>query len=202
MSANVLRDLRDLRIQVVHPPDDDGRSLVEHLRRIGCSVDANWPVPEGPSPNAQLVMLVVDYEQRDLIRRFVKSEGQATAALIAIVDYENSATLQIVLECGALAVVEKPIRPFGLLTNVILARTLWLERQEMHRKLRKLESKVAGVQKIQRAKSILMQSQALNEEDAYKTIRQQAMTKRISMEEMANAIINANELLTARPKTT
>ncbi len=202
MSANVLRDLRDLRIQVVHPPDDDGRSLVEHLRRIGCSVDANWPVPEGPSPNAQLVMLVVDYEQRDLIRRFVKSEGQATAALIAIVDYENSATLQIVLECGALAVVEKPIRPFGLLTNVILARTLWLERQEMHRKLRKLESKVAGVQKIQRAKSILMQSQALNEEDAYKTIRQQAMTKRISMEEMANAIINANELLTARPRTT
>ena len=202
MSANVLRDLRDLRIQVVHPPDDDGRSLVEHLRRIGCSVDANWPVPEGPSPNAQLVMLVVDYEQRDLIRRFVKSEGQATAALIAIVDYENSATLQIVLECGALAVVEKPIRPFGLLTNVILARTLWLERQEMHRKLRKLESKFAGVQKIQRAKSILMQSQALNEEDAYKTIRQQAMTKRISMEEMANAIINANELLTARPRTT
>ena len=202
MSANVLRDLRDLRIQVVHPPDDDGRSLVEHLRRIGCSVDANWPVPEGPSPNAQLVMLVVDYEQRDLIRRFVKSEGQATAALIAIVDYENSATLQIVLECGALAVVEKPIRPFGLLTNVILARTLWLERQEMQRKLRKLESKVAGVQKIQRAKSILMQSQALNEEDAYKTIRQQAMTKRISMEEMANAIINANELLTARPRTT
>ncbi len=202
MSTNVLRDLRDLRIQVVHPPDDDGRSLVEHLRRIGCSVDANWPVPEGPSPSAQLIMLVVDYEQRDLIRRFVKSEGQATAALIAIVDYENSATLQIVLECGALAVVEKPIRPFGLLTNIILARTLWLERQEMNRKLRKLENKVAGVQKIQRAKSILMKSQALNEEDAYKTIRQQAMTKRISMEEMANAIINANELLTARPRTT
>jgi AmiR/NasT family two-component response regulator len=202
MSTNVLRDLRDLRIQVVHPPDDDGRSLVAHLRRIGCSVDANWPVPEGPSPNAQLVMLVVDYEQRDVIRRFVKAEGQATAALIAIVDYENSATLQIVLECGALAVVEKPIRPFGLLTNVILARTLWLERQEMHRKLRKLENKVAGVQKIQRAKSILMQSQALNEDDAYKTIRQQAMAKRISMEEMANAIINANELLTARPRTT
>ena len=202
MSTNVLRDLRDLRIQVVHPPDDDGRSLVEHLRRIGCSVDANWPVPEGPSPNAQLVMLVVDYEQRDQIRRFVKPEGQATAALIAIVDYENSATLQVVLECGALAVVEKPIRPFGLLTNVILARTLWLERQEMYRRLRKLENKVSGVQKIQRAKSILMQSQALNEDDAYKTIRQQAMMKRISMEEMANAIINANELLTARPRNT
>ena len=202
MSTNVLRDLRDLRIQVVHPPDDDGRSLVEHLRRIGCIVDANWPMPDGPSPNAQLVMLVVDYEQRDLIRRFVKSEGEASAALIAIVDYENSATLQVVLECGALAVVEKPIRLFGLLTNVILARTLWLERQEMHRKLRKLENKITGVQKIQRAKAILMQSQALNEEDAYKTIRQQAMTKRISMEEMANAIINANKLLTARPRAT
>lgn len=197
MSSNVLRDLRDLRIQVVHPPDEEGRQLVEHLRRIGCSVDANWPVPDGPSANAQAVMLTIDYEQRDRIRKFIKPDTAAKAPLIAIVDYENPATLQIVLESGALAVVEKPIRPFGLLTNVILARTLWLERTMVQRKMRKLESKVSGMQKIQRAKAILMQKQALTEDDAYKTIRQQAMVKRISMEEMANAIINANDLLTA-----
>ena len=198
MSVNVLRDLRDLRVQVVHPPDDEGRNLVEHLRRIGCSVEANWPVPEGPSPNAQVIMLVIDYDQRDAIRKFIKIDTGAAGPLIAIVDYENPATLQIVLECGALAVVEKPIRPFGLLTNIMLARTLWLERATMQRKLRKLESKVFGIQKIQRAKAILMKNQALSEDDAYKTIRQQAMVKRISMEEMANAIINANALLTAR----
>ena len=198
MRASVLRDLRDLRVQVIHAPDEEGKNLVEHLRRIGCTVDAAWPVPESPAPNADVLMLAIDYDYREEIRRLLRARGERPAPLIAIVDYENPATLQIVLECGALAVVEKPIRPFGLLTNVILARTLWLERNEVQRRLRKLESKLAGLQKLQRAKSILMQSQQVSEHDAYETIRNQAMTKRISMEEMAGAIINANELLTTK----
>lgn len=202
MSTSVLRDLRDLRVQVVHPPDDQGKSLVEHLRRIGCTVEANWPVPDSPAPNADVLMLAVDYDHRESIRKLVRALGDQSPALIAIVDYENPTTLQIVLESGALAVTEKPIRPFGLLTTVILARTLWLERQTVQRKIRKLESKLSGIQKLQRAKAILMQSQNLSEDEAHSTIRRQAMTKRLSLEEMATAIINANELLTTKTRAT
>lgn len=36
MAIQILRDLRGLRIEVMHPPDADGTSLVEHLSRIGC----------------------------------------------------------------------------------------------------------------------------------------------------------------------
>ena len=198
MATGVLRDLRDLRVQVVHPPDEEGKNLVEHLRRIGCTVEAAWPVPDGPAGNADLLMLAIAYEQREAIRRLVRSSGDRAPPLIAIVDYENPTVLQIVIECGALAVVEKPIRPFGLLTTVILARSLWLERQEVQRKLRKLEGKLSGMQKLQRAKAIIMQSQGLSEDEAHGTIRRQAMTKRVSIEDMATAIINANELLTAK----
>jgi AmiR/NasT family two-component response regulator len=56
------------------------------------------------------------------------------------------------------------------------------------------------MQKIQKAKSILMEKQGLTEDDAYQTLRQQAMGKRITIEDMAIAIINANELLQSRPK--
>ena len=198
MSINVLRDLRDLRVQVIHPPDDEGISLVEHLRRIGCTVEAQWPIPDSPATQADVLMLHIDYDQREPIRKLLRQQGDRAPAVIAIVDYENPSTLQIVLECGALAVTEKPIRPFGLLTNIILARTLWLERQAVERKMRKLEAKLSGIQKIQRAKAILMQGQGLTEDEAYSTIRKQAMTKRTSMEDMATAIINANELLTTK----
>jgi AmiR/NasT family two-component response regulator len=197
VSTNVLRDLRDLRVQVIHPPDEEGKSLVDHLRRIGCMVDAVWPIPDSPAGNADILMLAIDYHERDAIRRLLR-QGERGAALIAIVDYENPSTLQLVLESGALAVTEKPIRPFGLLTNVSLARSLWLERRERERRLRKLEAKLSGIQRIQRAKSILMQSQNLSEDEAYATIRKQAMAKRISMDDMANAIIHANDLLTTR----
>jgi len=198
MSIQILRDLRGLRVQVIHPADGEGVSLVEHLRRIGCSVEAQWPVPEAFAATADVVLLAVEADSRDAIRRLMKATDGIPPTIIAIVGYEDPSTLQLVLEAGALAVIERPVRPFGLLTHLTLARTLWTERQECGRRIRKLERKLAGIQKIQRAKSILMANQGLSEEHAYATIRQQAMAKRIPMEEMASAIINANDLLTFR----
>lgn len=200
MSIQILRDLRGLRIQVIHPPDAEGVSLVEHLKRIGCTVEAQWPVPEAFAPTADVVVLAIDYDSREPIQRLLKAADGLPPTIIAIVGYENPSTLQIVLEAGALAVVERPVRPFGLLTHLAMARSLWMERQEAQRRIRKLERKLSGIQKIQRAKSILMENQGLSEEEAYATIRRQAMAKRVAMEEMASAIINANELLTYRGK--
>lgn len=200
MAIQILRDLRGLRVQVIHAPDAEGVSLIEHLRRIGCSVEVQWPIPQAFSATADVVLLSVDHDLRDEIQKLLRGQSEPRPVLIAVVGYENPSTLQLVLESGALAVVERPIRPFGLLTNLTIARSLWMERQDASRRIRKLERKLSGIQKIQKAKSILMEKQGLNEEDAYQTLRQQAMSKRVAMEEMATAIINANELLHSRPK--
>ena len=200
MAIQILRDLRGLRVQIIHPPDAEGVSLIEHLRRIGCTVEAQWPIPEAFSDAVDVVLLSIDHDCRDQIVKLLRSQADRRPVLIAVVGYENPSTLQLVLECGALAVVERPIRPFGLLTNLTIARSLWLERQSATRRIRKLEQKLSGIQKIQKAKSILMEKQGLNEDDAYQTLRRQAMGKRVPMEEMATAIINANELLHSRPK--
>ena len=200
MAIRVLRDLRGLRVQVIHQPDDEGIELVEHLRRIGCTVEAQWPIPDGFSPTADVVLLTIDYEGRDDLSRLLRGQPEQRPTLIAIVGYENPSTLQLVLESGALAVIERPIRPFGLLTNLMMARNLWSERRETVKRLRKVERKLAGIQNIQKAKSILMERQEISEESAYQTLRQQAMAKRITVEEMAIAIINANELLQSRKK--
>jgi AmiR/NasT family two-component response regulator len=200
VAIRVLRDLRGLRAQVIHQPDDEGVELVEHLRRIGCSVEAQWPIPDAFSPIADVVLLTIDYESRDDILRLLRGQPDQKPTLIAVVGYENPSTLQLVLESGALAVIERPIRPFGLLTNLMMARNLWTERRETAKRLRKVERKLAGIQNIQKAKSILMEKQDLSEEHAYQTLRQQAMGKRVTIEDMAVAIINANELLHSRPK--
>jgi AmiR/NasT family two-component response regulator len=197
MAIQILRDLRGLRVQVIHAPDSEGESLVEHLRRIGCTVEVQWPIPECFAEGADVVLLSVDHEYRDDIQKLVRNNHrrECQPTLIAIVAYENPSILQLVLESGALAVVERPIRLFGLLTHLTIARSLWLERRDAERRVRKLERKLSGVQKIQKAKSILMERKGLTEEDAYQAIRRQAMGKRVSMEDMAATIISANELL-------
>lgn len=195
LAIQILRDLRDLRIQLIHPPDSEGVALVEHLRRIGCSCDTVWPLPEAINPAADVVLLSIDQESRDGILKLVRGIQGKAPTLIAIVSYENPSTLQVVLECGALAVIDRPIRPFGLLTNLIIARALWLERQEAEKRIRKLERKLSGNNRIMKAKTILMETQGLSEQEAYDNIRCQAMAKRLPMDEMAVAIINAYDLL-------
>jgi AmiR/NasT family two-component response regulator len=180
---------------LIHPPDSEGVALVEHLRRIGCGCETTWPLPDMISPNADVVLLSVDQESRDGILKLVRGMQGKAPTLIAIVSYENPSTLQVVLECGALAVIDRPIRPFGLLTNLIIARALWLERQEAEKRIRKLERKLSGNNKIMKAKAILMETQGLPEQAAYDSIRCQAMAKRLPMDEMAVAIINAYDLL-------
>lgn len=200
MALQVLKELRGLRVQVIHPSDSEGVSLIEHLKRIGCAVEAIWPIPDGFAPGADIVMLAIEHDCREQTQRLLRSAGELAPTLIAIVGYEDPTTLQLVLESGALAVIERPIRPFGLLTNLTIARSLWLEREQARKRMRKLERKVSGMQKVQRAKEILMANHGISESVAYQTLREQAMAKRVPMEEMANAIIHANELLSFRMK--
>ncbi len=199
MSLQIVRDLRGLRVLVIHAPDAEGVDLVEHLRRIGCQVEASWPIPDAVD-NADVVVLAIDHESRAPIQRLLRSFDGMPPTLIAVVGYEDPSILQIVLDAGAHAVIERPIRPFGLLTQLTIARSLWLDRREAARQIQKFERKLAGLQNIQRAKSILMAAQGLSEEEAHQTIRRKAMSKRVPIEEMALAIINANDLLNSAPK--
>lgn len=200
MSAHLLKDLKGLRVQVIHPPDAQGVTLVEHLRRIGCSCEITWPLPQAISSTAVVVLVSIEQENRDKILRLFRPVEPSDPAVLAVVSFEDPSTLQVVLECGALAVIERPIRPFGLLTNLIIARSLWMERQSAAKRIRKLERKVAGNNRILRAKTILMETQGLSEPEAYENIRKQAMGKRVAMDDVAAAIINAYELLTFKER--
>ncbi len=129
MSIQILRDLRGLRVLVIHPPDTEGVDLVGHLRRIGCQVDAAWPIPD-TMDNADVVVLAIDHESKAPIQRLLRNFVGIPPTMIAVVGYEDPSILQLVLEARAHAVIERPVRPFGLLTQLTVARSLWLERQQ------------------------------------------------------------------------
>ncbi|ADY68262.1 MULTISPECIES: ANTAR domain-containing response regulator [Rhizobium/Agrobacterium group] len=195
MSFALLRDLRDLKVLVIHPRTSEGEFLVDHLRRIGCTVSCLWPVPAELPHGTDVVFLAMEDEARPEIERLLKCLPNPAPTMLAIVGYENPSTLQIVLESGALAIVERPIKPFGLLTNLAIARSLWLERQRLVKEARKYKRKVLGDQKLARAKAILMANRGTSENEAYREMREQAMARRVPIDEIANSIINAEQLL-------
>ena len=188
-----LKELRLLRVAVLHPDDADGRQLTQQLQRIGCQVQAFWPpvptLPEG----IDVVFLAVQPEISQLDFDWAKAENPPTC--IAVVTYENPTIVDTVLRLGAKAVLPAPVRSFGLLSALVIARTLHSEIRDQARRIRKLEAKLNGARCIAEAKSILMRTRNVSELQAYDLIRDQAMSKRVTTEDIAAAIVNANEIL-------
>ena len=183
---------------MVHPPDADGTLVLEHLHRIGCRTEAIWPPPKDLPSHVNVVIAGITHDHHTALSAALRRAGPEFPAVIALADYENPAMLQLMLDIDVLAVISKPVRPFGILTNLVVARNAALVRRDLADRIVKLELRLSGMKKIAKAKSILMEIQAISEQDAYRTIRAQAMSKRISIEEMSVAIINANSLLSSR----
>jgi len=189
----LLKDLRSLRVAVLHPDDADGRQLAQQLQRIGCQIQAFWPPPPALPDNIDVIFLAVRPDSID--SGWAWLAGDDLPILIAVVTYENPTIVETVLHVRAKAVLASPVRSFGLLSALVVARQVNDELKTQARKLRKLEAKVLGARQISEAKAILMRTRQISETAAYDLIRDQAMSKRVTTEEIAAAIINANEIM-------
>lgn len=188
-----LKELRTLKIAVIHPDDEDGRLLTQQLQRIGCLVQAFWPPMQTLPGNFDIAFVAVRPEILNVQFDWAKRED--APMILAVVNYENPTIVEAVLELGATAVLPSPIRSFGLLSALVVAREAHKENRSLCRRLHKAEVKLLGVRSIADAKAILMKTHGLSESEAYDLIRDQAMSKRVTIEDVALAIVNASEVL-------
>jgi AmiR/NasT family two-component response regulator len=188
-----LRELRSLRVLLLHPDDQDGQELNAQLQRIGCQVKAFWPPMDRLPEEADLIFFAMRPEVMPMDLPWLKRED--LPPIIAVVNYENPTIIEAVLRLNAVGVVASPVKSFGLLTSMVLARHLCETGREREKYVARLEQRLSGLRKIAKAKAILMNTRNLSEDEAYKVIRDQAMVKRVTTEEIADAVINANEIL-------
>lgn len=67
----------------------------------------------------------------------------------------------------------------------------------MQKRIQKLESRLENVRLIEQAKRFLMETRGVSEEDAFRLMRNRAMERRCSIEEMASSIVDARDALVA-----
>lgn len=189
----LLKDLRALRVCVFHPKDEDGEELRCQLERIGCQVQAFWPpLPTLPS-GCDFVFMALSPDLLD--SDFNWCEGEDAPPVIAVITYENPTVIEAVLRIHAKATIASPVRSFGLLSVLVLARELKSTEKKQKKRITQLEAKLSGVRQIAEAQDVLCKQRNISKEEAYQLIREQAMNKRVTAEEIAVAIINANEIL-------
>lgn len=188
-----LKELRSLKIVVIHPDDADGMQLTQQLQRIGCQVQAFWPPVQVLPAGIDIAFIAV---RPDIIgMRFEWALHEDSPTIIAVVTYENPTIVDAVLALGAQSVLPSPVRSFGLLTALVLARETHKEKRSLTRRLRRVEAKLLGARHLADAKAVLMKTHDVSETQAYDVIREQAMSKRTTIEEIAATIVHASEVL-------
>lgn len=195
-SSRVLRDLRSMHVCIFHPLNRDGELLTQQLQRIGCEAHCFWPPLDAPIQGSDLVFIglypdTIDYE-------FAWCNSDDAPPVVAVVNYENPTIIDAVLRIGATAVVASPVRSFGVLSAIVLARQVSSDINKLKKRVARLEDKVEGARKIAEAQEVLVRQQGISKLEAYRAIRAQAMAKRVPIEEIATAIIAADEFLSLR----
>lgn len=199
-APRLLHDLRMLRVAVCHPPDRDSDELLLQLRRIGCQVQAFWPPSEPLPQGIDLVFLAV--HPNFTVPEWASNRDINRPVLIAVVTYENPTVIEAVLKLGAESVVTAPVKAFGLLATIVVARQINHQQKLLTKQLDRSENKLAGLRLVLEAKHLLMDLKGITEEDAYRLLREQAMIKRVTVEEIARNIIEAHKMVSfASPQT-
>lgn len=181
-----------LGICAIVEPDADGESLIRDLQRTHARVMHMWPAPAVyPVGFDVLFSELLD----DLPARLPWSPGEFPLALCVVVRERSRLSLAALRDSTPHSTISLPLRR----NDVTAALTISLAQFQYERRLRaridKLDDYIRAIRSVERAKTVIMARKQIDENEAYHYLRRQAMARRISIGELALAIVDTDELL-------
>ena len=204
----------NLRIVVVNTIVNDGdehdAALAAQVRRgnalrigllesgydIVASLPADMYLPERIL-QLQPDMIIVDAQSdaRDVLEHIVVASRDERRPIVLFTDDETTGSMDAAMAAGVSAYVvaglhSERIKP---VLNVALAR--FRQEQKLLAELEETRHKLVERKVVDRAKGLLMSSQRLSEEQAYQKLRSMAMNKNMKLADIAQRILDVEDLL-------
>jgi response regulator NasT len=111
------------------------------------------------------------------------------APVLLLTAYSDRELVDRAREAGVVNYIVKPFRDAELLPAIEIAMARYAEFQEMDKKIGDLTEVLETRKLVERAKGVLMDTQGLKEQEAFRKIQQLSMNTRKSMREIAQAIL-------------
>src|SRR5437899_10857105 len=135
-----------------------------------CILDIKMPVMDGLTAAQRIseerlapVLILTAYSQRDLVERAAQA--------------------------GAMAYLVKPFQKQDLLPAIEIAKGRYQQLASLADEVGDLTERLESRKQVERAKGVLIDRYGMNEGDAFRFLQQAAMDRRLSMREVADAIL-------------
>ena len=122
----------------------------------------------------------------------IAEEGIAPVLLLTA--YSSRELVAQARDAGVLGYLIKPVRDAELMPLIEVTLARWAEQNSRRKELGHLRLRIESRKQIERAKGYLMDSQGLSEAEAFRKIQQLAMNSRKTMQEVAQAILLAQQI--------
>ena len=185
------REILNLDVAVVTTNHETSELLNLELQRVHARVKHVWPIPDLLPENVDVIYCDL---VPDLSQRIPWVPGNPKSALILLVQ-PGPANLDLVRNLAPDAILHTPFVSSEVFTSVLLAQTHFKYAQRLSSRVEKLDETLRSVRAVERAKLILMTKRKMDEEGAYRHLRQEAMSRRSTISAVAAAIIDSYELI-------
>ena len=188
--------MRPLRIVIADNESIIRMDLKEMLEEaghtvVGEAVNGQKAVELAKKYRPDLVIMDVKMPNMDGITAAKLISAEKLAPVLLLTAFSQKEILEKAKESGVLAYLVKPVKEANLFPAIEIALSRFGEMQELEKELEDLKHSLETRKILDRAKGILMDAHHLNESEAFRRIQQYRMAKRISIREVAEAIIHA-----------
>ena len=138
-----------------------------------------------------LTTMDITMPEMDGITAARKIADEKLAPVLLLTAFSQADIVEKAKDSGVLGYLVKPVQESNLFPAIEIALSRWEEMQGMELELGKLKDSLETRKLVDRAKGILMAAHKLGEQEAYRRIQRYAMMKRLSIKEVAEAIVKA-----------
>jgi AmiR/NasT family two-component response regulator len=119
--------------------------------------------------------------------------AEQIAPVVLLTAYGQKELVERAKEAGVVGYLVKPFRETDLMPAIEVALSRFKEFAEVQKEVEDLQNALETRKLVERAKGILMDSQGIEENEAFRKIQKMSMNTRKPMKEVAEAIILAHE---------
>ena len=178
----VVEDEALIRMDVVATLEEAGFEIV------GEGTDGEEAISLAKEHEPDLVVMDIKMPKLDGISAAEKI-AELKIPVVLLTAFSQTELVSRAAEAGAMAYVTKPFKPADLLPAIQIALARHEELLSLESEIAELSDRLETRKMMDRAKGLLMTQMKLSEPDAFRWIQKASMDRRLSMAQVAKAVI-------------
>lgn len=156
---------------------------------VGQAGDGEQAVALAQQTAPDLVVMDIKMPGMDGISAAEQIGREGLAPVVMLTAFSDKNLVERARDAGVMSYVVKPFSAADVLPAIDIARARWSERKALEAEVADLGERFETRKRVDRAKGLLMTQLKLSEADAFRWIQKAAMDRRLSMREVADAVI-------------